>query len=125
LSEDPARTVELCRLEDLADRSARGVEVPGLPSKVVVVRTGESIFGYLDACPHYSPGTPMAWKTDRYLNGDRTHIMCASHGALFDIATGACIIGPCLGQSLTRVPVRITSTGMIEATIAATAWETA
>ena len=31
--------------------------------------------------------------------------MCHGHGALFDIDTGVCTSGPCLGQSLTRVAI--------------------
>lgn len=106
--------MELCRIDDLPDGSARGFPVPGLRCKVVLVRKRDEVQGYLDSCPHYEPGTPMAWKTDAYLNGDGTHIACHSHGALFDIETGECVIGPCLGRSLTRVPLTITREGRVE-----------
>jgi nitrite reductase/ring-hydroxylating ferredoxin subunit len=109
--------LELCRFDDLADGEARGYSVPGLGRKVVLVRKGGAIFGYLDSCPHYAGGTPMAWKTDAYLDGEGAHIACHSHGALFDIETGDCVLGPCLGQSLTRVPVSISSNGGIDAVV--------
>jgi nitrite reductase/ring-hydroxylating ferredoxin subunit len=109
--------VELCRLEDLVDGEARGYAVPGLRRKVIVIRKGGVVYSYLDACPHYSSGTPMAWKTNAYLDGEGRHLACHSHNALFDIETGACILGPCLGQSLTRVPVHITDHGVVDATI--------
>lgn len=108
--------LHLCALADLTDGEARGFRVPGLDCKVIVVRCGSRVHGYLDSCPHYVPGTPMAWKTDAYLNGDGTRISCHSHGAEFDIETGECVIGPCLGRSLTRVPLRITNEGGVEAT---------
>jgi nitrite reductase/ring-hydroxylating ferredoxin subunit len=107
----------LCTLDDLADGAARGVSVAGLRCKVIVLRRGDRVFAYLDACPHYQPGTPMAWRTHAYLNGDGTHLACHSHGAQFDIESGECVIGPCLGQSLTRVPLRITENGGVEAAI--------
>lgn len=106
--------MELCRLDDLAEGAARGFPVPGLRRKVIVVRKAGEIRGYLDSCPHYEGGTPMAWKTDHYLNGEGTHLACHSHGALFDMETGECVLGPCLGQSLTSVPLRINRNGGIE-----------
>lgn len=45
----------------------------------------------------------MAWRKDAYLNGKRTHIACHAHGALFEIETGICIQGPCLGKALEAV----------------------
>jgi nitrite reductase/ring-hydroxylating ferredoxin subunit len=48
----------------------------------------------------------MAWRKDAYLNADRDRIVCSAHGALFDIVTGVCILGPCIGQALQ--PLRLT-----------------
>jgi nitrite reductase/ring-hydroxylating ferredoxin subunit len=45
----------------------------------------------------------MAWRKDEYLNAARDRIVCAAHGAQFDIATGICTLGPCLGQRLQAV----------------------
>ena len=69
---------------------------------------------YLDACPHYD-GTPMAWRTDAYLSGDGAHLACHSHGARFEIRppASACS-GPCLGQRLQAVPIRVVD-GAIQA----------
>ncbi|MCH8467581.1 MAG: Rieske 2Fe-2S domain-containing protein [Roseinatronobacter sp.] len=103
----------LAPLDDLPDGEARGFEVPGLRCKVIVVRKGGRVFGWRDLCPHYAGGTPMAWKRDAYLNGARDHIACHAHGALFDIETGACMQGPCLGKRLTRVPLEIGTDGVV------------
>jgi nitrite reductase/ring-hydroxylating ferredoxin subunit len=111
-AEDERR--QLCRQDDLAEGQARGFAVPGFERKIILVRRKERVYAYLDACPHYDAGTPMAWKTDAYLNGARTHLACHSHGALFDIETGDCVIGPCLGRSLTRIPVSINQAGGVE-----------
>jgi naringenin degradation protein FdeD len=115
----------LCHLDELANGEARGFEIAGSRRRVIVVRKGERVHGYLDSCPHYAGGTPMAWKRDAYLNGDRTHLACHAHGALFDIETGQCVIGPCLGRALTRVPLRIDEAGQIKAEIGLTAEEAA
>lgn len=93
----------LCRLDALPDGGARGFDPwrAGQDS-VLLVRRGERVFGWRDACPHHG-GTPMAWRKDAYLNADRTRIVCAAHGAQFDIESGACTLGPCLGQKLEAV----------------------
>lgn len=80
--------------------------------KVILARRNGLLRAYLDACPHYG-GTPMAWRTNAYLSGDGQHLCCHSHNALFDIETGACVLGPCLGQSLTAVDIRVDDDGTV------------
>lgn len=113
-AEGERRPMQLCRQDDLSEGQARGFVVPGFERKIILVRRKERVFAYLDACPHYDAATPMAWKTDAYLNGARSHLTCHSHGALFDIETGDCVIGPCLGRSLTKIPVSINRAGGVE-----------
>jgi nitrite reductase/ring-hydroxylating ferredoxin subunit len=100
----------LCRIDELPDGGARGFD-PGRSGQdtLLLVRQGERVFAYADACPHH--GTPMAWRKDAYLNAARDRIVCHAHGAQFDIATGECLLGPCLGQSLTPVPLHIQASG--------------
>ena len=105
--------VRLCRLDELPDGDSRGFDPLGKgQATVFVVRQGDAAYAYRDACPHYG-STPMAWRKDAYLNADRTRIVCSAHGAQFDIASGACTLGPCLGRSLSVVPLVLTSTGEI------------
>ena len=53
--------------------------------------------------------TPLDFIRDQFLSEDRRHLMCYTHGALYEFATGLCIAGPCKGESLYRLPVRIDS----------------
>lgn len=102
----------LCHVDDVAEGQARGFgPLEGSKRKVIVIRRNGVLHAWLDACPHYSTGTPMAWKTDAYLNGERTHLTCHSHNALFEIDTGECVLGPCLGQSLTRIEIAVDEEG--------------
>ncbi|MTH79598.1 Rieske (2Fe-2S) protein [Paracoccus aestuariivivens] len=97
-------SLPLCHRDDIPEGAARGfLPLPDAPRRVIVVRRGTRLDAYMDACPHYTGGTPMAWRRDAYLNGEGTHLACHAHGALFDIDTGACVSGPCLGRKLTRV----------------------
>jgi nitrite reductase/ring-hydroxylating ferredoxin subunit len=100
--------VLLCRLDDIPDGASRGFDPLGEGrDTVLVVRQGGTVHGWHDACPHYGT-TPLSWRKDAYLNAAGTSIVCAAHGALFDIATGICTLGPCLGQGLQRVELLLT-----------------
>ena len=110
----PATLAPLCllaHLADLPDGQSRGFD-PGHTGQdsVLVVRQGQRLYAWRDACPHHG-GTPMAWRRHAYLNADRSRIVCSAHGAQFDIRSGACTLGPCLGQSLTPVALHIEADG--------------
>ena len=91
----------LCKLADIENPGSKGFEtIPDQPP-FFVVRIDQSVFGYLNVCPHY--GAPLDWKPDAFLSFDRDQILCSMHGALFDIRNGACNSGPCPGEALTRV----------------------
>lgn len=111
----PTHAQRLCHLDDVPDGDARGFDPQACgQDSVLVVRQGSHLHGYLDICPHYGD-TPLPWRRHAYLNGARDKIVCAAHGALFDIATGACVSGPCLGQSLTPVRLQVEADGAVYA----------
>ena len=102
--------MRLCHLDELPDGASRGFDPQrGGQDTVLVVRQGRVLHGYADACPHH--GTPMAWRKDAYLDAAGQHIVCAAHGALFDIDTGLCVLGPCLGDRLSAVRLHIHDNG--------------
>ena len=75
------------------------------PFRGFVVRQGDKVFAYQNFCMH--AGHPLNWKPDNFLTKDSSAIICASHGALYDVATGECFAGPCSGRSLRRVDVAV------------------
>jgi len=77
-----------------------GVTIEGF-----VVRQGTAFFAYLNRCPH--TGAPLNWNPDQFLTLTGELIQCSLHGALFEIADGKCIAGPCMGGSLTAIPLRV------------------
>ena len=70
-----------------------------------VVRQGDEVHAYQNYCMH--AGHPLNWAPDKFLTKDRSAIICASHGALYDIESGECFAGPCRGKSLRRVAVEV------------------
>ena len=97
----------LCGLDEIADPGARGftVETPQGRRELLVVRRLGHVFAYENSCPHI--GTPLDFMPDRFLTRDRRHLLCSTHGALFEVATGLCVHGPCKGLSLKAVPVAV------------------
>jgi nitrite reductase/ring-hydroxylating ferredoxin subunit len=94
----------LCRVADIPDNGAKGFPGPdGAFTGLIVVRRGDQIYVYENACPHI--GTPLDWTPDRFLSADGSHLICATHGAEFTIDTGECISGPCRGDRLTPINV--------------------
>ncbi|MGE5817885.1 MAG: Rieske (2Fe-2S) protein [Deltaproteobacteria bacterium] len=64
-----------------------------------------SFHAYVNRCRHMS--TPLDFVRDQFLSEDRQHLMCYTHGALYEPATGLCVAGPCKGELLYRLPVRV------------------
>jgi nitrite reductase/ring-hydroxylating ferredoxin subunit len=97
----------LCRAEDIADGQAKGFYLGEGPAAraLFVVRDGSKLHGYVNACPHL--GTPLEFRPDRFISADGKHILCSTHGALFEIDGGYCVSGPCAGKRLTPVRVAI------------------
>ncbi len=101
------------RLDEFAEGEARAFgPFDGSRVKAFAVRKNGCLYAYWDACPHYG-GTPMAWKTNAYLNAAGDRIVCASHGAEFDIETGICVHGAALGQQLETAPIEAKADGEI------------
>ena len=94
----------LCRLEDIPDGEGRGFELVG-GDDIFVVRRGERVFGYVNSCPHTD--SPLDWVENQYMSLDKSHILCATHGAEFRIEDGYCVLGPCRGKSLAPVAVTV------------------
>jgi nitrite reductase/ring-hydroxylating ferredoxin subunit len=101
----------LCRFDELRDGEARGFG-PFDRVKAFAIRRDGRLFAYWDACPHYGD-TPMAWRTNAYLNAAGDRIVCSSHGAEFDIETGRCVRGAALGRSLVPAPIEMTPQGEV------------
>ncbi len=95
----------LCRLEEIPDGEAKAFPVDGFEYEVFIHREGHGARAFLNSCPHQ--GTPLDWVPDRFIAPDGEHFLCATHGALFGMADGACVAGPCIGAHLTAVPIRL------------------
>jgi nitrite reductase/ring-hydroxylating ferredoxin subunit len=107
-----ATLAPLCRASELPEGRSRGFDPTGTGRDTLFVVRRNGLHAYRNACPHWAE-TSMAWRKDAFLNADATRIVCAAHGAQFEIETGVCTLGPCIGQALTPVSLTTGDDGML------------
>jgi nitrite reductase/ring-hydroxylating ferredoxin subunit len=98
----------ICAAADLAE-AGPGVrfEIAGAdgPLAAVAVRVlGGMVRAYVNRCPHM--GTELDWQPGDFFEESGLYLVCATHGALFEPATGYCVAGPCRGAALARLAIR-------------------
>jgi nitrite reductase/ring-hydroxylating ferredoxin subunit len=69
-----------------------------------VVRHDGTPRAYLNKCAHVP--VELDWQPGIFFDADGLYLICATHGAMYDPASGACAGGPCRGQGLQPVAVR-------------------
>lgn len=93
----------LCHNKDIAELQTLGfaVETDQGQLELFLVRQDNKVHAYQNHCPHL--GIPLNWQPDQFLCLEGSHIQCSTHGALFTVKDGHCIVGPCAGQNLTSL----------------------
>jgi len=77
----------------------------GRPRDGFLVKHDDAVFAYINRCPHQR--RMLQWNPNVFLTKEKTHILCSVHGATFQIETGLCVGGPCVGASLEALTVKI------------------
>jgi nitrite reductase/ring-hydroxylating ferredoxin subunit len=97
----------LIRLPALPPEGLSEIEllVDGEAQSLIVRRQGDRLQAWMNICPH--AGRRLDWSPGKFLV-DKGRLVCAAHGAMFELERGECIAGPCKGSSL--VPVRVAAT---------------
>ena len=96
----------LGRIAEIPDGTARVIDLNAEefpPLTALLVRTGADAHVYLNRCPH--AGRPLNFGPGPVLTADGELLQCHAHGALFEKHTGLCIAGPCVDDSLRRLPM--------------------
>lgn len=89
----------LCRAGEIGENEARGYEFG--EHALVVVRRDGALHVYVNWCPHL--GIELNYQPDEFFDLDHHYLQCANHGALFEVESGLCVLGPCKGYSLKKV----------------------
>lgn len=97
----------ICASAALAD-GAGGVRFEiargGTTRPAFVVRFRGVLHAYVNECRHQA--TELDWNPGEFFDAERLYLICATHGALYEPASGLCIDGPCRGARLAPVAVR-------------------
>ena len=94
---------ELCDLSALEEGQSLGFHSHHGP--VFAVRFDDVIHIYKNECPHL--GVNLEFQENQFLDSEGQLIQCSMHGALFNIATGDCLSGPCQGDQLTKLEFKV------------------
>ena len=86
------------------------MQVDGAPESVIVHRDGDEVRAWLNVCPH--AGRRLDWAPGQFLKSKDGHLVCAAHGASFELVRGDCVAGPCRGDSLRAVAVQVRDDGV-------------
>ncbi|MGO1541917.1 MAG: Rieske (2Fe-2S) protein [Luteimonas sp.] len=99
--------VSLIALEKIADGGLAEVEaeVDGEVESLIVHRQGAVVRAWLNICPH--AGRRLDFAPGQFLKSKDGLLVCAVHGASFELTGGECTAGPCRGEHLRAVPVSV------------------
>jgi nitrite reductase/ring-hydroxylating ferredoxin subunit len=109
----PSDGTLICGLADLPEQNAREFVYGHGPStfRMFVVRYRGVIHAYLNLCPHAS--LPLNSRPHAFLAPDCKTLICNRHFAQFEIDTGLCIAGACVGSHLDRITVHINANSLL------------
>lgn len=100
--------IDICASDALAD-GGRGVRfevrVGDRTVPAFVVRHGGVVRAYLNRCAHVA--MELDWQPGAFFDAEARHLVCSTHGALYDPATGQCAGGACAGRGGLR-PLAVT-----------------
>jgi len=79
--------------------------VKGDAESLILHRDGQQVRAWLNVCPH--AGRRLDWAPGKFLKSREGHLVCAAHGASFELIRGNCVAGPCRGDALRAVAVEV------------------
>jgi nitrite reductase/ring-hydroxylating ferredoxin subunit len=101
---DAVTLIALARIEDGGFAEVEAT-LDGDAESLILHRDGTTVRAWLNACPH--AGRRLDWAPGKFLLSKEGWLVCAAHGASFELVGGECVAGPCRGQSLRAVAVMV------------------
>ncbi len=97
----------LIALDRIADGgfAAAAADLDGDMEPLVLYRDGGHVRAWVNVCPH--AGRQLDWAPGEFLKSKDGLLVCAAHGASFELQGGECVAGPCRGESLRSVEVDV------------------
>nr|WP_324187860.1 Rieske 2Fe-2S domain-containing protein [Lysobacter niastensis] len=97
----------LLPLERIPDGGFAEVEavIDSDAESLLLYRDGDHVRAWFNICPH--AGRRLDWAPGQFLKSKDGLLVCAAHGASFELQRGECVAGPCRGEALRAVAVSI------------------
>jgi nitrite reductase/ring-hydroxylating ferredoxin subunit len=111
MHQDATTRTALIALAAIEDGGLVEVEgtVEGDAESLILHRDGDRVRGWFNVCPH--AGRRLDWAPGKFLRSEGL-LVCAAHGASFELAGGECVAGPCRGAALRAVAVEVRDGGV-------------
>ena len=77
----------------------------GRAQRGLLVRWEGRLHAFRNLCPHWS--TPLDEYGGEILDPAIGELVCQTHGARFELDSGNCVSGPCVGDSLQKLRVEL------------------
>ena len=94
-----AGLIALCASSALLDGGVAlrfELRADGQAASAFAVRYQGRVYAYLNRCAHRA--LELDWLPGQVFDADGRYLVCATHGALFEPASGHCAGGPCDGH---------------------------
>ena len=101
-----ARERLICAAAELAETGGGvrfEVDYAGEAAPAFAIRFRGEARAFLNRCGHIP--VELDFQPGEFFDVSRLYLICATHGALYDPASGACVGGRCNGQGLVPLPV--------------------
>jgi len=79
------------------------VEYFGERAPAFVVRYRGKAHAYLNRCAHVA--MELDWQEGVFFDSSGRDLLCSTHGAVYDTASGRCVGGPCNGSPLVKLRI--------------------
>lgn len=96
----------ICSSEALIEKGPGvrfSLERNGIEEPAFVVRYHGQAYAYLNRCAHVP--VQLDWQEGEFFDHSGIYLICATHGALYDPASGRCLGGRCNGKGLVALQV--------------------
>ena len=101
--------VRVCQRAELLPGTVLAIPLPKSPDDrrpreaLVLLGSDGEPRAYLNRCKHLP--IPIDAGSRQFLTPDRQHLMCGTHGALYRLNDGVCVVGPCMHIALEKLPL--------------------
>ena len=101
---DQAPLATLAQIEDGGFLEVEAT-IDGDAESLILFRDADQVRAWLNVCPH--AGRRLDWAPGKFLKSKEGHLVCAVHGATFELGHGECVAGPCRGALLRAVAITL------------------